>query len=142
MIAYLDSSAILKAYLLHEAGGDALDNIVETPVDLAVSRLTYVEVRSALAAARRAGRLTALEHDRAVDSFDVAWRGYAVIELQDAVGRRAGAVAETFGLRTGDAVQLASVLELDRDTTVIVAWDSQLRTAARAAGVAVYPAEI
>lgn len=142
MIAYLDSSAILKTYLLHETGGDALDGIVETPVDLVVSRFTYVEVRAALAAARRAGRLTAFEYDRAVDSFDVAWRGFAIVELDEPVGRRAGAIAEAFGLRAGDAVQLASVLELDRDTTVIVAWDIQLRTAAHAAGVAVYPVVI
>lgn len=100
------------------------------------------EVRAALAAARRAGRLTAVEHDRAVDSFDVAWRGYAIVELDERIGRRAGAIAETFGLRAGDAVQLASVLELDRDTTVIVAWDVQLRTVAHAAGMAVYPAVI
>jgi hypothetical protein len=31
---------------------------------------------------------------------------------------------------------------LDRDTTVIIAWDVQLRAAAHAAGVAVYPAVV
>lgn len=58
------------------------------------------------------------------------------------MGARAGAFAETFGLRAGDAVQLASILELDLDTTVIVAWDVQLRAAAHAAGMAVYPAVV
>jgi predicted nucleic acid-binding protein len=139
VIAYLDSSAILKSYLLHEAGRGALELMLESPVDLAASRFTYVEVRAALAAARRAGRLSRSEHDRAVDSFDVEWRNYSIVELDEPVGRRAGSIAETFGLRAGDAVQLASVLELDRDTTVIVAWDLQLRAAASAAGVPVYP---
>jgi predicted nucleic acid-binding protein len=142
VIAYLDSSAIVKTYLLHEIGRDALESLIDSPVDLAVSRLTYVEVRAALAAARRAGRLTPSEHDRAVDSFDLAWQTYAIVELDEPVGRRAGAIAASFGLRAGDAVQLASILELDRDTTVIVAWDIQLRAAAHAAGLAVYPAVV
>ena len=142
MIAYLDSSAIVKAYLIHETGRDELDSITDSAVDVAASRFSYVEVRAALAAARRAGRLTTFEHDRAVESFDVAWRGYAIVELDEPVGARAGAFVESFGLRAGDAVQLASILELDRDTTVIVAWDVQLRSAARAAGVAVYPAVV
>ena len=142
MIAYLDSSAIVKTYLLHEAGRDALESIIDSPFELAVSRFTYVEVRAALAAARRAGRLTSFEHDRAVESFDAEWRSYAIVELDEPVGKRAGAIAESFGLRAGDSVQLASILELDRDTTVVVAWDVRLRSAAHAAGVAVYPAVV
>ena len=142
MIAYLDSSGIAKAYLMREAGRDELEGVTQAAVALATSRFSYVEVRAALAAARRAGRLTRVEHDRAVESFDVAWRGYEIIELDESVSTRAGAIAETFGLRAGDAVQLASILELDRDTTVIVAWDVQLRAAAHAAGVAVYPAVV
>ena len=142
MIAYLDSSAIVKAYLVHEAGRDELESITDAAVEMAASRLSYVEVRAAFAAARRTGRLSAFEHDRAVESFDLAWRGDAVVELDEPVGARAGALAEGFGLRAGDAVQLASALELDRDTTVIVAWDVQLRAAAHAAGVAVYPAVV
>ena len=142
MIAYLDSSAIVKAYVMHETGRDELERITHAAVALATSRFSYVEVRAALAAARRAGRLTAFDHDRAVESFEVAWRGYEIVELDEPVGARAGAFAETFGLRAGDAVQLASILELDRGTTMIVAWDLQLRAAAHAAGVAVYPAVV
>lgn len=142
MIAYLDTSAVIKAYLLSEAGRDELESIIGAGVDVASSRFTYVEVRAALAAARRAGRLTPFEHDRAVASFDLAWTGYAIVELDEPVAERAGVLAGSFGLRAGDAVQLASILELDRDTTIIVAWDLQLRTAAHAAGVAVFPAVI
>lgn len=142
MIAFLDSSAILKVYLRWESGRDAFEALVDSSVQVAVSRFTYVEVRSALAAARRSGRLSAFDHDRSVESFDVAWRSYAIVELDEPVGKRAGAITEAFGLRAGDAVQLASALSLDRDTTVMVAWDQSLRKAGQAAGVAVYPAVI
>lgn len=142
MIAYVDSSAIVKNYLVDETGRLELEAITSSVAGLATSRLSYVEVRAALAAARRAGRLAPFEHDRAVESFDVAWSAYSVVELSESVGARAGAIAEAFGLRAGDAIQLASILELDLDGTLIVAWDSHLRFAARAAGVALYPAEI
>lgn len=141
MIAYLDSSAIVKAYLPDEFGRDQFESIVDSPIDLAASRFTYVEVRATLAAARRAGRLTVLEHERVIESFDDAWRGYIIVELDEPVGKRAGDIAETFGLRAGDAVQLASILQMDLDETMLVAWDARLARAARAAGVLTYPTE-
>jgi uncharacterized protein len=138
VIAYLDSSAIVRQYLTDE-GGTA--DLAATPgiKSLATARLSYVEVRAALAAARRGARLDSLEHDRAVASFDAAWAAFLVLELTQVVSERAGIVAEAYGLRAGDAIQLASVLELDLDETVLVAWDSRLRLAARAAGVASLP---
>jgi predicted nucleic acid-binding protein len=142
VIAFLDSSAIVKTYLRWETGRDEFERLIDTSVQLAVSRFTYVEVRSALAAARRAGRLSPFEHDRAVESFEMAWRTYAIVELDGPVGNMAGSITETFGLRAGDAVQLASALALDGDTTVIVAWDQNLRMAGQASGVAVYPTVI
>ena len=142
MIAYLDSSAIVKSYLVDETGRDELESITNAALGVAASRFSYVEVRAALAAERRAGRLTTFDHDRAVDTFDLAWETYAIVELDEPVGRMAGMIVESFGLRAGDGVQLASILELDREATIIVAWDIQLRTAAHAAGVAVYPAAV
>jgi len=142
VIAYLDSSAIIKLYLVDEAGMAELHEIATGSARLATSRLSYVEVRAGLAAARRANRLAPIEHDRAVESFDMSWPGYFVVELTEAVGARAGAIAETFGLRAGDAIQLASVLELDLEQTMIVAWDARLRFASHAAGVATYPAGV
>ena len=108
MIAFLDSSAIVKTYLRWESGREAFERLVDSSVQLAVSRFTYVEVRSALAAARRAGRLSPSEHDRAVESFDMAWKTYAIVELDEPIGKRAGSIAETFGLRSGDAVSADS----------------------------------
>lgn len=139
MIAYLDSSAIVRQYLADELASSDLAAIAGETRSLVTSRLSYVEVRAALAAARRATRLAPGQHDQAVASFEIAWATYEVIELTRVLSERAGVVAETFGLRAGDAIQLASVLELDPEETVLVAWDSRLRMAARAAGVASLP---
>jgi len=142
VITYLDSSAIVKLYLVDEAGTADLKEIATGPATIVTSRLSYVEVRAGLAAASRADRLAGPEHDRAVASFEDSWPGYVVVELTEVVGARAGALAEAFGLRAGDAIHLASVFELDVGETVMVAWDARLRIASQAAGVAVYPATI
>ena len=65
-----------------------------------------------------------------------------IVELSETVGTRAGSIADAFGLRAGDAIQLASAIALGAEDTVLVAWDARLRFAARAAGVATYPIEV
>lgn len=139
MIAYLDSSALLKLYLDDEAEAEGLRDVVDVLASLATSRLAYVEVRAGLAAARRAGRMSAASHDVAVEDFDRAWPEYDVIEIDGTLGSRAGDVAERYGLQAGDAIHLASALEIRDEETVVVAWDGRLRAAAAAAGLAVFP---
>jgi uncharacterized protein len=141
LIAYLDSSALIKQYLVDEEAIDELALIMETASTVVTSRLSFVEVRAGLAAARRARRLSPMQHDRAVTIFESTWRTFDIVELDPSVGARAGMIAEDFGLRAGDAIQLASVLELDLDETMLVAWDGRLALAARAAGVLTYPTE-
>ena len=142
MIVYLDSSAIMKLHLIDEPDGAELREIIAAPVRIATSRLSYVEVRAGLAAARRGGRIRPAEHDRAVAAFHDSWSAYNIVEIDGEVGARAGDFAEAFGLRAGDAVQLASAFALDPIQTVLVAWDTQLRAAARAAGLATHPAGV
>ena len=139
MIAYLDSSAILKQYLSDEAGGADLDEIQEGAKELATSRFSYVEVRAGLVSARRARRLSPAAHDQAVASFELAWATIDVVEFDGPISRRAADIADAFGLRAGDAIQLATALELDPDEMVFVAWDVALARAARAAGLATLP---
>ena len=140
MIAYLDSSALLKLYLDDETGAEGLREVVVLPASLVTSRLAYVEVRAGLASARRAGRLTAGSHDLAVGAFDHVWSEYDVIEIDATLGSRAAEMAELYGLRAGDAIHLASALEIGDEATVVVVWDGRLRVAAAAAGLAVFPA--
>ncbi len=140
MIAYLDSSAILKQYLLDEPGPADVHGLAAESKVVITSRLSFVEVRVGLAAARRSKRLDLATHDRAVVAFMDAWAGYDVLELSEGISARAGAIAETYGLRAGDSIQLASMLELDPlHEVIVIAWDARLRTAARAAGLAVFP---
>lgn len=142
MTAYLDSSAATKLFLDDEGNDFDLAVVVDTFGSVATSRLTLVETRAALAAARRAGRLTAKTHGEALAAFDRMWRTFFVVDLSVDVAEDAGLVAETFALRAGDAVQLASLRALRSISVPLVAWDRRLRDAAQATGYACYPVEI
>jgi uncharacterized protein len=143
MTAYLDTSALAKVYVHDEGTTLDLMGIIESFGSVTTSRLTFVETRAALAAARRAGRLTARGHDAAVDDLVAVWTTTIhIIDLSQEVAMDAGEVAETFGLRAADAIHLASLRALDASAVPLVAWDVRLRTAALANGFACYPAAI
>ena len=142
MTAYLDSSGLLKLFLPDEDGGDELLTVLAVLGMTTTNRLTYVEARSALAAARRDGRLSATDHDAAAEALEAVWASIIVVELTDGIARDAGDLTDAFGLRAGDAVQLATVRAVGADEVVLVAWDGRLRAAAAAAGFAIYPTTI
>lgn len=142
MTAYVDASAVIKIYVDDEGAGFDVAPVTAAFESLTTSRLTYVETTAALAAMRRAGRLSPARHAAALDDFTALWATFTVIDISHDVVHLAGEVAETFGLRAGDAIHLASLRALDASAVPLVAWDVRLRTAALANGFACYPAAI
>lgn len=106
---------------------------------MAVGVLAYPEARAALAAARRARRLTASRHHTAVVDFESLHSTTLIVGVDDMLARRAGDLAAEHHLRGYDAVHLASALRLG-DQTVLGTWDERLQEAAVASGLAVAPA--
>ena len=122
-----------------ESGSDLAASVWDTPTRATTSVLSYAEGCAALAAALRAGRLSATGHRRARADLDALHEELALIGVDHAMSRQAGALAERFALRGYDAVHLASALSIAGELT-IVSWDDQLRRAAAASGCAVAPA--
>jgi len=116
-----------------------------SPEGLTTSRLTEVEVASALSRRRREGTCTAVEHDMALDALRTDLSGMSVIEMASGLAARARNLVTRHPLRAGDAIHLASCL-LVRDTTgqpvELVAFDRQLRAAAELEGLTVAPLEL
>jgi uncharacterized protein len=106
----------------------------------ASSVLAYPEARAALAAARRARRLTARAHDRAVAELDALNAELVIVGVDDALAQRAGEIADERALRGYDAVHLVSAIALGPGETILVTWDRDLSNAAIGAGLAVAPA--
>ena len=101
------------------------------------SRLAYVEARAAVAAARRARRLSTNAYERAKTQLEALWAELASVELSRPVVELAAVVAERHALRANDAVRLASALMVR--APLIATWDRELRRAAEEAGLAVAP---
>lgn len=102
--------------------------------------LSYPEGRAALAAARRAKRLTESAYARALADFEELQHELAVVQVDRSLARQAGELADDLGLRGYVAVHLASALTLSVNGVTVVSWDRDLTGAALASGCAVAPA--
>jgi predicted nucleic acid-binding protein len=111
-----------------------------TSLRAASSILCYPEGRAALAAARRARRLSATTQGRALEEFESLHGELMLVGIDGPLARQAGELAEELELRGYDAVHLASALALGTDTT-LVTWDEDLKRAAAQSGCAVAPAD-
>jgi uncharacterized protein len=136
VIAYFDTSAVVP--LLVVEPGSARAVALWDGADRAVSaRLVYPEGRAALAQAHRLGRLTAHRLRAAVTEFDSRYEEFDLVEIDDALARHAGQLAEAHGLRGYDAVHLAAADRVSDPDVVVVAGDEALLTAATAEGMTI-----
>lgn len=87
----------------------------------------------------RARRLRGARAGRARHELEQIWRDLTIVRLDDRIVGLAGDVAEKARLRSGDAVQLASVLAIADPELVFAVWDGELRRAAIESGLAVAP---
>jgi uncharacterized protein len=136
VIAYIDTSAVVP--LLIDEPGSARAATLWDGADRVVSvRLIYPETRAALAQAQRLGRLTARQLRDAVTGFDSLFEEIDLIEVDDALARRAGELAEVRQLRGYDAVHLAAADRVHDPNVVVIAGDGALLDAATAEGMTV-----
>lgn len=93
-------------------------------------------------------RVTFIETSRAIDLgtdgsplryFDQDWLSMNVIELDRQLSVEAAGIAATHGLKSLDAIHLASALALPGEDLVFTTWDHQLHRAVEAAGLRLAP---
>jgi hypothetical protein len=132
----------VKRYVDEPGSAHVREILARTPV--ATSRLSEVEIASALARRWREGTLARRDLDRALVALHTDIRSIAVVELVAEVTQAAIALLARHPLRTGDAVQLASCLDFRRRMTEgvgLLAYDARLNDAARAEGLTLVGAE-
>jgi uncharacterized protein len=108
---FVDSSALVKLYV-PETGSAWIQALlaVQKGNSLFISRITWVEVLSALARREREGSLTPTDRTLIIQRFRSDLNNqYQVIELDAKLAETAGQLVEQYPLRAYDAVQLASV---------------------------------
>jgi uncharacterized protein len=149
LIYYLDTSALVKAYVQETRSDEVLDLLRqaregESSRRVFVSRLAYPEAASAIARRQRDGSIPAVDAQRLYRFLDADFTGperpYEVIEPAPVVVNEAAALVRGHVLRGFDAVHLASALLLNQaapGAVTFMAADRRLLAAARAEGLSV-----
>jgi len=123
-VLYLDSSAIVKLVAREPETPDLVEVLHADPAAIS-SALAWTEVIRAVRRAR--GRIA-----RATEVLE----GIAFVPIDQGI-LQAAADLEPVGLRTLDAIHVATALSLGDDIASLVAYDRHLAEAAAAAGIPV-----
>ena len=137
MTAYFDTSATVKLYLV-EPDSIMVEQVYGASRQVFSHEIAYVEVRAALAIARRMQRLDEMQHHELVADFMSDWRkDFSQVSTDEALLERAAELAEGFGLRGYDAMHLASAdrLRSQLPALVFVSFDRALNRAAKLIGL-------
>ncbi len=140
MNLYLDTSSLLKVYLRHEEGREAVESLLSQARAVYVSLIGYTEARAAMARARRDNRFDLSGYRAIRAAFERDWQHNKAIDVSEVLVRLAGELAEKHFLRSLDAIHLASGLTLKRELREEVTFsaaDGRLMVAASAEGLLV-----
>jgi predicted nucleic acid-binding protein len=131
MTAYVDSSALLKRYV-EEADSELAEHLLAADPVLVTSWVSLVEVRRNLARLVDPAELPALRAQlvRDLDAF-------ALVSVDPIVCESAAEIGELLGLRTLDALHLASARRLQIPGLSFITFDLRQAQAARSLGFTV-----
>ncbi len=131
MTTYVDSSALLKNYFT-EPDSSAAERLLRSDPVLVTSWVTVVEVRRNLACA-----LSGAELREAKAQFTADLEAMALVAVDESVCRAAAQIGEQLGVRSLDAIQLASAQRLVIPALPFVTFDLRQAQAARSLGFTV-----
>jgi predicted nucleic acid-binding protein len=125
---------------VRETGSVTVRKLLREPA--ATSRLSEVEVASALARLAREASISTTERDRALEMLTDDFQTFWVVELIPEVTSLARTLLARHSLRAADAIQLASCMHIRREISTglpIVVFDDRLAKAAANEDVLVIP---
>ncbi|KKM09808.1 twitching motility protein PilT [Clostridiales bacterium PH28_bin88] len=139
MIAYLDTSALVKLYVSEE-GSEVVHRAVTQATVAATSQIAYAEARAAFSRSWREGLLSEGDYRRTIALFRADWDRYLALAVSDKIIFLAGDLTEYHQLRGLDAIHLASLITLRQQTEepmTALCWDTRLKSAMRDCGFSV-----
>jgi predicted nucleic acid-binding protein len=141
MILYLDTSALIKRYVV-ESGSKEVIVLIEQADTVGSVMLTRVEMASALAKAVRLNWVETKHAENAWLDFLSHWQSFTRLSVTTALIERASRLAWENGLRGYDATHFAAALiwqETLEMPVTLVTYDRELWLAARKAEIGVWP---
>lgn len=133
MIAYLDTSALIKKYVNEHGSNDVITHWKRADF-IVVSAVAYAELFAALNRKRRESTLTDVAYHQAIFEFKTDWDGLTKIEATHVVNRYIEHLTSQYPIRGFDAIHLASALvvrESEPHYLFFLCADHRLNDAAR-----------
>ncbi len=137
MILYLDTSAMVKLYA-REFGTDEVKSAVTHADLVAASLVAYTETRAALARKHRTGNFSRDMLHQHKREFEYDWARLYHLPVDGSAVRKAGEMAENYGLRGFDALHLACADSLQESLVspvTFASFDRDLNVAAARLGL-------
>lgn len=144
MILYLDTSALVKAYVNESFSTDVLKLMKKATV-VASHCIAFVEAHASFARIKREEKINLNDYEMIKKSFSKDWENYLRIESTQSLMQRAADFAEAFALRAYDSVHLAaadSLLRKAKEDVMFFCFDRQLNKAANVLGLLTHSLEI
>jgi predicted nucleic acid-binding protein len=131
MKLFLDTSALLKLYN-NEVGSDEMEVLFSSNKieKIYLSSLTILELESAIRKKMRMNELTEDETNAISRFFSEDYSKFTWVEINEKVLKRALSLLKKYGtegLRTLDAIQLSSAIEVKNDVDLNVTYDKLLK---------------
>lgn len=134
MTVFADTSALVKLYI-QEDGSEGARQQIEAATEVVVADVTYSEARAAFAARHRLGDVSRGEYAALKAAFEGDWQGMARLQITEAICREAGDLAERYGLRGYDGIQMACYALVARNAAgnevEFACFDERLKAAIR-----------
>lgn len=131
MTLYVDTSALLKRYV-DECDSDRYTELLASDIVWLTCRLTWIETWRNLGR-----RLEAAAAREAREAFGTDWAHFTIVEIDDALCRDAGHVADETGARSLDALHLAALRRAGSSGITLLTADLRQAQAARTLGLSV-----
>ena len=141
MILYLDTSALVKRFVLEEGSTD-VNTLISTADLVGSSLITQVEMAAALGKAARMQWIDQLAAETAYRDFINQWQYFTRLLISQVLIERASLLSLQFGLRGYDATHLASdkFWQESLDEEILLAtYDKELWTVAQMIGLHIWP---
>ncbi len=140
MIAYFDTSALVKLYVTEEYSQD-VTNLLKRVDVAACHDIAFVEANSVFGRLERESRISQQEFEQLSAQFEEDWENFLRISVSQSLIKRASTLSVTFALRAYDAVHLAAadfIMRNYEDEVVFVCFDMKLDRASKALGMTVF----
>lgn len=141
---FLDSSALVKRYI-SETGSAWVLSLFDPALnnEIFIAAITKVEIVAAITRRSRGGSISVTDATATRNQFrSDARKDYQIIEITESIINSGMALAETYGLRGYDAIQLAVgraintlCLANDLPSIIFVCADNELNVAAVSEGL-------